>query len=132
MKGIDTNILVRFLVGDDSNQAQVVYTLFKETELNKTELFVSLPVVLELLWVLESVYQIERNNIIDSLADLILMPILKFENIEAIQKFIIAAKNSKYDLSDLLIVHASNAHGCESVFTFDKKASKYSLFELIK
>ena len=132
MKGIDTNILVRFLVGDDTDQAQVVYNLFKKNELNKIELFVSLLVVLELLWVLESVYQIKRNNIIDSLADLILMPILKFENIEAIQKFIIAAKNSKYDLSDLLIVHASNSHGCESVFTFDKKAPKYSLFELIK
>ncbi len=132
MKGIDTNILVRFLVGDDSDQSQVVYNLFKKIELNKIELFVSLLVVLELLWVLESVYQIERNRIIDSLADLILMPILKFENIEAIQKFIIAAKNSKYDLSDLLIVHASNSYGCEAVFTFDKKASKYSLFELIK
>nr|WP_320193288.1 type II toxin-antitoxin system VapC family toxin [uncultured Desulfobacter sp.] len=132
MKGIDTNILVRFLVGDDSDQAQVVYNLFKKIELNKTELFVSLLVVLEFLWVLESVYQIERKSIIDSLADLILMPILKFENIEAIQKFIIAAKNSKYDLSDLLIVHASNSYGCEAVFTFDKKASKYSLFELIK
>ena len=132
MKGVDTNILVRFLVGDDSDQAQVVYNLFKKIELNKTELFVSLLVVLELLWVLESVYQIERNSIIDSLADLILMPILKFENIEAIQKFIIAAQNSKYDLSDLLIVHASNSYDCEAVFTFDKKASKYSLFELIK
>lgn len=132
MKGIDTNILVRFLVGDDPDQAQVVYNLFKKTELNKTELFVSLLVVLELLWVLESVYQIERKDIIDSLADLILMPILKFENIEAIQKFIIAAKNSKYDLSDLLIAHASSSYGCEAVFTFDKKASTYSLFERIK
>lgn len=132
MKGIDTNILIRFLVGDDPDQAQVVYNLFKKIELNKTELFVSLLVVLEFLWVLESVYQIERNNIIDSLADLILMPILKFENIEAIQKIIIAAKNSKYDLSDLLIAHASSSYGCEKVFTFDKKASKYNLFELIK
>lgn len=132
MKGIDTNILVRFLVGDDHDQAQVVYNLFKKVELNKNELFVSLLVVLELLWVLESAYKIERNNIINSLSDLTLMPILKFENLEAIQKFIIAAKNSKYDLSDLLIAHASSSSGCETVFTFDKKASKYSLFELIK
>ena len=132
MKGIDTNILVRFLVGDDADQAQVVYNLFKKIELNKTELFVSLLVVLELIWVLESVYQIEKNHIIDSLADLILMPILKFENIETIQKFIISARNGRYDLSDLLIAHASESYGCEAVFTFDKKASKYSLFELIK
>ncbi|MDD4273751.1 MAG: PIN domain-containing protein [Desulfobacter postgatei] len=132
MKGIDTNILVRFLVGDDHDQAKIVYNLFKEVELNKNELFVPLLVVLELLWVLESAYNIERNNIIDSISDLILMPILKFEHLEAVQKFIIAAKNSKYDLSDLLIAHTASSYGCETVFTFDKKASKYSLFELIK
>lgn len=132
MKGIDTNILVRFLVGDDHDQAFVVYNLFKEVELNKNELFVPLLVVLELLWVLESAYKIERDSIIDSLSDLVLMPILKFENLEAIQKFIIAAKNSKYDLSDLLIAEAASAYGCDTVFTFDKKASKYSLFELIQ
>ncbi|WP_035235653.1 PIN domain-containing protein [Desulfobacter vibrioformis] len=132
MKGIDTNILVRFLVGDDHDQAKIVYNLFKEVELNKNELFVPLLVVLELLWVLESAYNIERNNIIDSISDLILMPILKFEHLETIQKFIIAGKNSKYDLSDLLIAHTASSYGCETVFTFDKKASKYSLFELIK
>lgn len=132
MKGIDTNILVRFLVGDDPDQANAVYNLFKKIEEDKRQLFVSLLVVLELLWVLEAVYKIKRNKIIASLADLILMPILEFENLEAIQNFIIESKNTRYELSDLLIANTSSFYGCESVLTFDKQASKYSLFELLK
>lgn len=132
MKAIDTNILVRFLVGDDQKQAERVYKLFKRTESRQKELFVSLLVVLELLWVLEAVYQINRKEILDSLSDLLLMPIFKFENLNAIQKFIVSANNNKYDLSDLLIAHASNSLGCETVLTFDKKVSKCALFELIE
>ncbi len=132
MKAIDTNILVRFLVGDSKKQAQVVYNLFKETEAKSEELFVPLLVIIELIWVLEAVYSIGRKDLLDSIGDLLLMPILKFENVEAIQKFIRVARNSTYDLSDLLIAHSTRNSGCETIYTFDKKASKYELFELLK
>ena len=132
MKAIDTNILVRFLVGDDEFQAKYVYKLFKEAEANNDELFVPLLVVLELLWVLEAVYEIERKDILDAINDLLLMPILKFEHQAALQSFIRNARGNKYDLSDLLIAYSAEEQGCESVLTFDKKASKHALFKLAK
>ena len=132
MKGIDTNILVRFLVGDDELQAKKVYALFINAELNLKELFVPLLVILELIWVLESVYEIERKDIIDSISELLLMPILKFEHQSALQKFAQTAPKNRYDLSDLIIAHSAREQGCETVITFDRKASKYSLFELAK
>jgi len=132
MKGIDTNILVRFLVGDDELQAKKVYTLFKNVESNRKELFVPLLVILELIWVLESVYEIERKDIIGSISELLLMPILKFEHQSALQKFTQTAPKNRYDLSDLIIAHSAREQGCETVITFDRKASKYSLFELAK
>jgi predicted nucleic-acid-binding protein len=131
MIGIDTNILVRFLVGDDTRQANKVYKLFKKAEEEKTEFFVPSLVVLELIWVLESAYDIDRSYIIDSISQLVLMPIFQFENLSAIQKFVVEAQESKFDLSDLLIAQTANANGCETVFTFDKKASKYKLFDLL-
>ncbi len=132
MKAIDTNILIRFLVGDDNKQAKAVYNLFKDAESRKEELFVPLLVVLELIWVLESVYAIERSSLLDSVADLLIMPVLKFEHSDAIQKLIITAKNSNCDLSDLLIAHSARDSACEVVYTFDKKAAKHELFELIR
>ena len=131
MKGIDTNILVRFLVGDDELQAKKVYTIFKNSEANQSELFVPLLVILELVWVLGSVYKIKRDDIIDSISDLLLMPILKFEQQSALQQFIYAAPKSSLDLSDLIIAHSAKEQGCKTVMTFDRKAAKYNLFELV-
>ncbi len=131
MVGVDTKILVRFLVGDDEKQANKVYKLFKSIEDDKDELFVPTLVILELIWVLESVYEIVRSDILDSVSQLILMPIFKFENLTVIQNFIFEAQQSKFDLSDLLIAHSANINGCEVILTFDKKASKYKYFDLL-
>ncbi len=132
MKGIDTNILVRFLMGDDEIQAKKVYNIFKRIESEKQELFVSLLVILELIWVLESVYGISRKEILDSIRELLLMPVLKFEHQSVLQQFTQNARGNSYDLSDILIAHSAGAQGCDTVITFDKKASKYALFEIAK
>ncbi len=132
MKAVDTNILIRFLVGDDNIQAQAVYKLLKDAESKNEELFVPLLVIMELIWVLESVYRIERTELLDSVSDLLIMPVLTFDRVEALQNFLVDAKNSSYDLSDLLIAHCAKDSGCETVYTFDKKASKYELFSLVK
>jgi predicted nucleic-acid-binding protein len=132
MIGVDANILIRFLTGDDEQQTKIVYKIFKQVESEKKQLFVPLLVVLEMLWVLETVYETSRKEIIEVINNLLLLPILKFEHHSAIQKFILIALTNKCNLSDLLIAHSAQIQGCEKVLTFDKKASNFSLFELAK
>ena len=67
MKALDTNVLVRFLVRDDTRQADIVYRVFKGAEESKGTLFVPLLVVLEVFWVLEPVYEISRIDILDAI-----------------------------------------------------------------
>ncbi len=131
MKALDTNVLVRFLVRDDERQAETIYRIFKQAESDKEVFFVPLLVVLETVWVLESVYKIPRQEMIDSINELILMPILKFETQSAILNFVSSARETKMDLSDLLIAHSAKFSGCECVLTFDKRASNFRLFELL-
>ncbi len=132
MKGVDTNILVRFLIGDDELQAKKAYKIFKKAESNRDELFVPLLVVLELIWVLDSVYDITRTEILDSISELLMMPILEFEHKSVLQQFTLSAQTNKYDLADLLIAYSAKLQGCDTVLTFDKKVSKFQLFELAK
>ena len=73
MKAIDTNVLVRFLVQDDEKQAQIATQLLAEAETNKQPLFVSNVVVLELMWVLRSAYEVPRDEILGSLNELLSM-----------------------------------------------------------
>jgi len=131
MKALDTNVLVRFLVKDDERQSKIVYRAFKQAETDHDTFFVPLLVVLETLWVLESVYNIARNDILDSIDEVLLMPILKFEAQATIQRFIFLARENIIDLSDILIACSARLSGCQSILTFDKKASGFEHFELI-
>jgi predicted nucleic-acid-binding protein len=132
MKAIDTNILIRFLVGDDDRQSKTVYSIFKKAESEKKEFFVPLLVVLEMIWVLESVYEISKTDILEAVNDLLLMPIFKFDQQSTVQQLLQAAQGNSYDLSDLLIALSASNNGCKTVLTFDKKASRSKLFELLE
>lgn len=131
MNGIDTNILLRFLLKDDEQQAALAYSLFKQVEQRGEKLFVPIIVVLEMIWVLESAYDISRQEIVASISDLLSMPILAFETQPAVQMFVVSTQQNNFDLSDLLLAHSAAYSHCEKVYTFDKKASKFNLFELL-
>jgi predicted nucleic-acid-binding protein len=131
MKALDTNVLVRFLVKDDAGQSQQVYSLFKQAENDQQRLFVPLLVVLETIRVLQAVYDVDDPDILAALNDLLMMPVLLFEATPVLHAFIGAAKGNYFDLADLLIAQSARGFNCESVLTFDKKAARFSGFELI-
>ena len=131
MKALDTNVLIRFLVKDDERQAEAVYKIFKQAESDNELLFIPLLVLLETVWVLESVYKIARQDILDSINELLLMPILEFESQSLIMSFVASARETKTELADLLIAHSARSAGCECVLTFDKLASNFGFFELL-
>lgn len=132
MKALDTNNLVRFLVSDDKRQSEAIYRLFRQAESEKTVFYVPLLVILETIWVLGAVYQIPRAEILDAINDILYLPILKFESQPTLKRFLIDAKGKNADLSDVLIACSAKLAGCETVLSFDKKAARLGVFELVE
>jgi len=132
MKALDTNNLVRFLVSDDERQSEAIYRLFRQAESEKTVFYVPLLVILETIWVLGAVYQIPRAEILDAINDILYLPILKFESQPTLKRFLIDAKGKNADLSDVLIACSAKLAGCETVLSFDKKAARLGVFELVE
>jgi predicted nucleic-acid-binding protein len=128
MKALDTNVLVRFLVNDDPAQAEIIYRKLKQAEIDGEVFFVPLLVVLELIWVLDSVYKISRSEMVDSLEALLRMPVLKWESQSVIQGLISSARDTRIDLPDLLIAQSAKHSGCERVLTFDQRACQFGFF----
>lgn len=124
MRAVDTNVLVRFLVQDDETQAQIATKLLADAEADKQPLFVSNVVVLEMMWVLKSVYEVPRDEILDSLSELLSMVALAFQDSLSVRDFVSSAQHNAYDLADLLICHVARGKGCDTTLTFDKKAAK--------
>jgi predicted nucleic-acid-binding protein len=131
VKALDTNILVRFLIQDDVNQANKVIQLFTKAEQNNEPLFIPLLVVLEVIWVLQSAYRVSRQDIVLAISNLLQMQVFEFENQGTLRDFIISANKNSSDLSDLLISQSAFSASCETTLTFDKKASRFELFTLL-
>lgn len=131
MKAIDTNVLVRFLVNDDRAQAERVRQLFATAEQQHDVFYVPLLVLLETIWVLESAYQVKRADLIETLAELLMMPVLKFEQREAVQAMLDDVATTNLDLPDALIAQSAVRMGCEGVLTFDQKAARGPAFVLL-
>ena len=131
MQALDTNVLVRFLVADDPGQADQVRKLLKRAEAEGRAYFVPLPVVLETIWVLQSVYDIGREDILDALHRLMLMPVLAFDRQDALDRCLHAAREDARDLADLLIGHAALDAGCSTVLTFNRRAASDAPFTLL-
>ena len=131
MKALDTNILVRFLVQDDKEQSQKVNQLLTQAEQSKQPLLVTSLVVLELIWVLDAVYDVSRNDIIHALNEILTMPAIEFESQGMIRDFVNSTQDNNFDLSDMLIAQSGFKQGCDVTITFDKKAAKFDLFQAL-
>ncbi|MDD5674107.1 MAG: type II toxin-antitoxin system VapC family toxin [Chitinivibrionales bacterium] len=131
MKALDTNALVRFLVRDDEKQAQVVKKILLNAEVAGDLIFIPFIVMLETIWVLSSVYEYSRAEIILALENLLVVSVFEIEEHERVVNLCRIAKKHSIDLADLLIGLTSHDKGCETTLTFDKKAAQSELFTLI-
>jgi len=128
MRGIDTNILLRFLTRDDEEQAQRAADILTE-ECSETEPgFLTNIVLVELVWTLSRVFDYSRPQIVSALEALINSKELRFESPDETRAAIENYAEGKAGFADYLIGAVALANGCEDTLTFDKKAAKLSLF----
>ena len=132
MKSLDTNVIIRFLVNDDKKQSEIVRALFLQAEKDGSSFHISAPVILETLYVLDSVYEYKRDEILNAVESMLHMKIFSFQNPDVIQQLVAAGNKSKIELEDLFIGLSAKEYGYEPTITFDKKAAKSDLFELIE
>lgn len=127
--GIDTNILVRYIVQDDE-QSQIA-TQFLESLSLQNQGFVNTVVVMELIWVLSRTYKQPKEIIAIVLEELFSMPVFAFDNLPLLQKTLAIYQQSKADFSDIYIQVLNQSVGCEKTVTFDVRASKKAGMELL-
>ena len=76
---LDTNVLLRFLVGDHKKQKDQAITWFKEAANGERVIVVKQLVIAEAVFVLESFYKHSREDIVSSMLPLLAMPVLDVE-----------------------------------------------------
>jgi predicted nucleic-acid-binding protein len=124
MLGIDTNVLLRFLVRDDEAQFEKARRLIKREVGAGESVFVSLLVLLESEWVLRSRYGLQKTEIIEAISALLDATEVRFEDEPAIEEALFIWKDVAAGFADCLIGARNRRLGCRATATFDAKAVK--------
>jgi len=120
---LDTNVLIRFIVRDDDQQAQIVARLLERYGKKSQSLFVPVTVVLELEWVLRSRYKFDKSAVILALSSLLMTIELVFESEGAIEQALASYEDSGADYADCLHLALVSREKALPFLTFDAKAA---------
>lgn len=124
MLGVDTNVLVRFLVRDDEVQFDKARRLIRREVAAGRRVFVSQLVLLETEWVLRSSYSLPKNVIIETISGLLDATDVRLEDEPAIEEALFNWRDAPADFADCLIGVQNRRLGCRATATFDVKASR--------
>ena len=123
MIALDTNVLVRMLIEDDEKQANKVKKLIESVEKKSQQIIILNEVLIETVWVLESVYECTREEIYRFLETLMSTSVFIFSEPQVMRNAIYHFKRGG-DFADLVIVMQALYHHARKMFSFDKKLQK--------
>ena len=123
MSALDTNVLIRFLVRDDLEQADAARALLEGLTTDNPG-FICREVMIEVVWVLERSYRFSREEIASIVIELIDTDTLVIEDDNDVAQGVIAYRQGAADFSDLMILAAANRVGARPLYTFDRRLSR--------
>jgi predicted nucleic-acid-binding protein len=130
MIGLDTNILIRYLVQDDPVQSPKATTIFERQLSEETPGFVSVVVTVEMFWVLESYYDFAPFDIAAALERLLAANYIVFEDEQEVFCAMAVIQEGPGDFADALIAALAHRAGCSQTLTCDRKALRIPGFAL--
>ncbi len=126
MPALDTNVLVRYLVQDDPAQFAVAKRLIGRCLDEGVSLFVPVTVVLELEWVLRSIFGFAKGDVLRALSSLFSAYELTLESERALEIALQLFREASADFADCLHIALATQAGEQPLWTFDKGAAKVS------
>jgi predicted nucleic-acid-binding protein len=123
--GVDTNILVRFVVADDPVQAEEATRFLEQRCSPERPAFVNRVVVAETVWVLERAYRYRREQVVDVLTGLLATSSIVVEDAADVARAVELYRQGA-GFTDALVGVSNARQGCASTATFDRKAKRFA------
>ncbi len=123
MIALDTNVLVRYLVGDDAEQAKAARVLLEGLTSERPG-FICREVAIEMVWVLERAYRFPRVQIADVLMELIATDSLAIEAADDVARAAVSYRQGGVGFSDLMVLSAAERAGAAPLHTFDRRLAR--------
>jgi predicted nucleic-acid-binding protein len=128
--GVDTNVLVRFIMQDEPVQARLATRFFAALSPSAPG-HVSSVVLAELSWVLTRTYGASRTEVSSALEILLGSSSIVVEHVSCVDRALKVFRGGGADFSDALIAEIDREAGCTETVTFDKDAAKQAGMRLL-
>lgn len=130
MIGIDTNVLLRWLLDIEADAAQrrIVARFMATTE---DRIYISVPVLMETIWNLRRRYGVDRDGVVALVRTLLSSGQIEMSEDRAVRAALDQFARSSCDFADLLIAALNRAAGCSTTLTFDRAAARLDGFTAI-
>jgi predicted nucleic-acid-binding protein len=131
MIGLDTNVLVRYIMQDDPKQSPEATKLIESLDGDNPG-YITMVSVVELYWVLASSYQLSDEQVAQALGAILRTKQFLVERADQVMRALRVFGEGKSDFADCLIERSAAGAGCERTMTFDVGASKHAGMTLIR
>lgn len=124
MIGLDTNVLVRLLTGDDPAQFALARDLIEQHRNEPAAFYIDDLVLVESYWVLTRRYTLTRDEVLSAFGQLASNLGYAFDDRDQLVAAIAMARQRQADFADTLIVLRNDRAGCNSTVTFDARLAR--------
>ena len=131
MIGLDTNVLLRYIVEDDLAQLRRAAECIEQRLTKNNPGFISVVVMVETVWALKHVYSLGDDQIAAAIQRILQIEVFLIEHRLAIYIAMKALTQRRGSFADALIGAISRRVGCTRTLTFDHKAVRLPGFELL-
>ncbi|HQC94672.1 MAG TPA: type II toxin-antitoxin system VapC family toxin [Aquabacterium sp.] len=130
MIGLDTNVLVRYVMQDDARQSPQASRVIESLRVDAPG-FVPLVALVELVWVLGSGYKLSRQQLSAVVETLLRSKELVIDRADLVTQALSRFSSGGADFADALIERIAAAAGCTTTMTFDQGAAKAAGMTLV-
>lgn len=122
MTGLDTNVVLRYMLQDDPKQTPLANHIFDEKLSKQYPGYITLVTVLKIVWVLRSLLKQTGTEIATHLEHLLVADSLEVQNAQQVFEAVFALRRGTGEFEDALIGALSAWAGCSTTLTFDRGA----------
>jgi predicted nucleic-acid-binding protein len=131
MRGLDTNVVVRYLTQDDPVQARKASALIDEAISKQEKLHLDEVVLCELVWVLRGAYRLDKQTVVGVLDRILSAGQFSILDRDLVADAMNAFRDGGGDFADYLLGHRNRKAGCNVTATFDRPLERSDLFQLL-
>jgi len=133
VRGLDTNVLLRYLMADDPEQSPIARTLLDAAEARGDRFFLSLVALCELCWTLRGKpCSLDRQGIASIVGKLLETRLFELQERDLVRRALTDFQQGRADFADYLIGWLSWSAGCPDTVSFDGKLDGAKGFSLLR